>query len=159
MVQNQDRRGDVIRRQQEPETSKEKVRRKRHFIVSTMELQTDSRIFQKTRGGVSTQPKASDPDAQWSKRQWEKAMANCRSELRRWVELQNATKKVHGRHTQMPTAHSNVAGFSVAFNARNAMANCPNIGSWWLADTPLHWERRKVRPSVRSSTCADPSKR
>ena len=92
-MQNQDRRGDVIRRRQEPETSKEKVRRKRHFIVSTMELQTDSRIFQMTRGGEATQPKAPDPDAQWSKRQWEKAMANWRSELRQWVEMQDVTKE------------------------------------------------------------------
>ena len=124
---NSDRRGDMIRRQQELETSKEKVRRKRHFIVSAMELQTNSRISQMTIGGESGQPKAPDPDAQWSKRQWEKAMANWRSELRRWVEMQNATKKGLGRHTQRPTAHSNVAGLSVALNARSAMANCPKI--------------------------------
>ena len=146
---NEDRRGDMIRRQQESETSKEKVRRKRHFIVSTMELQTDSQIFQMTRGGESTQPKAPDPDAQWSKRQWEKAMANWRSELRRWVEMQNATKKQHWRHTPRQTAYGKVAGLSVAVNARNAAANCPNIGSWWGEDTALQWERRKVRPSVR----------
>ena len=146
---NSDRRGDMIRRQQELETSKEKVRRKRHFIVSAMELQTNSRISQMTIGGESGQPKAPDPDAQWSKRQWEKAMANWRSELRRWVEMQNATKKQHWRHTQRQTAHSKVSGLSVALNARNATANCPNVGSWWVADTALHWERRKVRPSVR----------
>ena len=61
-----------------------------------------------------------------------------------------ATKKGHGRHTLMPEAHSNVASLSVALHARNAMANCPNIVSWWLADTELHWERRRERPSVRS---------
>ena len=98
---NEDRRGDMIRRQQESETSKEKVRRKKHFIVSTMELQTDSRIFQMTRGGESTQPKAPDPDAQWSKRQWEKAMAHWRSELSRWVQMQNAsTKRAWEAHTE-----------------------------------------------------------
>ena len=124
---NEDRRGDMIRRQLEDETPKENARRKRHFIVSTMKLQTDSRIFQMTKNGETTQPKAPDPDARWSKRQWEKAMANWRSELRRWVEMQNATKKQHWRHTQRPTAHSNVAGLSVALNARSAMANCPKI--------------------------------
>ncbi len=41
-------------------------------------------------------------------------------------------------------------GLSVALNARNVMANCPNMGSWLIADTVLHWERWKVRPSVRS---------
>ena len=129
---------------------REKVKQKRHFIVSTLELQIYFQIFQnKKKGGVSTQPKAADPDAQWSKRQWEKAMANCRSELRRWME-EKATKKGHGRHTLMPEPHSNVASLSVALNARNAMANCPNIVSWWLADTELHWERRRERPSVRS---------
>ena len=114
---NEDRRGDMIRRQQELETSKEKVRRKRHFIVSAMELQTNSPISQMTIGGESGQPKAPDPDAQWSKRQWEKAMANWRSQLRNWVEMQNATKKGHGRQTPMPTAHSNVSGLIVNLNA------------------------------------------
>ena len=66
---------------------REKVKQKRHIIVSTLELQIDFQIFQNNKkGAVSTQPKAADPDAQWSKRQWEKAMANCRSELRRWME-------------------------------------------------------------------------
>ena len=65
---------------------REKVKQKRHFIVSTLELQIDFQIFQNKKSAVSTQPKAADPDAQWSKRQWEKAMANCRSELRRWME-------------------------------------------------------------------------
>ena len=98
---NEDRRGDMIRRQQESETSKEKVRRKRHFIVSTMELQTNSRIFQMTIGGESGQPKAPDPDAQLSKRQWEKAMAHWRSELSRWVQMQNAsTKRAWEAHTE-----------------------------------------------------------
>ena len=98
---NSDRRGDMIRRQQELETSKEKVRRKRHFIVSAMELQTNSRISQTTRGGESGQPKAPDPDAQLSKRQWEKAMAHWRSELSRWVQMQNAsTKRAWEAHTE-----------------------------------------------------------
>ena len=98
---NEDRRGDVTRKKQEYETLQEYARRKRHFIVSTMELQTDSRIFQMTRGGESTQPKAPDPDAQWSKRQWEKAMAHWRSELSRWVHMQNAsTKRAWEAHTE-----------------------------------------------------------
>ena len=100
---NEDWRGDVTRKQQEDETPQEDARRKRHFIVSTMKLQTDSRIFQMTRGGEATQPKAPDPDAQWSKRQWEKAMANWRSELRQWVEMQDATKKEYRRPTPRKT--------------------------------------------------------
>ncbi len=51
---NEDLRGDMIRRQQEDETPKENARRKRHFIVSTIKLQTDSRIFQITRDGEAT---------------------------------------------------------------------------------------------------------
>ena len=126
-MQNQDRRGDVIRRQQEPETSKEKVRRKRHFIVSTMELQTDSRIFQMARAGKATQPKAPNPDAQWSKRQGEKAMATWRSELRQWVDMQNATKKQHWRPTSSQTARTKVAWLCVSLNPRNAKALCPKL--------------------------------
>ena len=154
---NEDRRGHITRIQQKDEAKKEIARRKRHFIVNQRKLKEDYLIFQMTRGGEAAQPKTPDPDEQWSKRQWEKAMANWRSELRRWVEMQNATKKQHGRHTQRPTAHSNVAGLSVALNARNATANCPNVGSWWVADTALQWERRKVRPSVRFGTRAHPA--
>ena len=129
---------------------REKVKQKRHFIVSTLELQIDFQIFQnkkkvqyqlnrrlriQTRNG----PNGS------GRRRWPTAGVNLGDG---WNK--KATKKGHGRHTLMPEAHSNVASLSVALNARNAMANCPNIVSWWLADTELHWERRRERPSVRS---------
>ena len=91
--ENEDRRGDITRIQQEDETKKEIARRKRHFIVNVRKLKEDYLIFQMTRGGEAAQPKTPDPDEQWSKRRWEKAMANWRSELRQWVEMQDATKK------------------------------------------------------------------
>ena len=124
---NEDWRGDVTRKQQEDETPQEDARRKRHFIVSTMKLQTDSRIFQMTRAGKATQPKAPNPDAQWSKRQWEKAMATWRSELRQWVDMQNATKKQHWRPTPSQTPHTKIAWLSVSLNPRNAKALCPKL--------------------------------
>ena len=93
----------MTRIQQEDETPKENARRKRHVIVSAMKLQADYRIFQMTRGGKAAQPKAPDPDEQWSKRQWEKAMANWRSEFRQWVEMQDATKKEYRRPTLRKT--------------------------------------------------------
>ena len=129
---------------------REKVKQKRHFIVSTLELQIDFQIFQnkkkveyllnrrlriQTRNG----PNGS------GRRRWPTAGVNLGDG---WNK--KATKKRHGRHTLMPETHSNVASLSVALNARNAMANCPKIVSWWLADTELHWERRRERPSVRS---------
>ena len=146
---NEDRRGDMTRIQQEDEMPRENARRKRHSIVSAMKLQANYRIFLMTRGGEATQPKTPDPDVQCSKRQWEKAMATWRSELRQWVEMQDVTKNKHWRPTLRQTAHTKVASLSGNLNARDAMANCPNVGSWWVADTALQWERRKVRPSVR----------
>ena len=100
---NEDRRGDITRIQQEDETKKEIARRKRHFIVNVRKLKEDYLIFQMTRGGEAAQPKTPDPDEQWSKRQWEKAMANWRSELRQWVEMQDATKKEYRRPTLRQT--------------------------------------------------------
>ena len=129
---------------------RKKVKQKRHFIVSTLELQIDFQIFQnkkkveyllnrrlriQTRNG----PNGS------GRRRWPTAGVNLGDG---WNK--KATKKRHGRHTLMPEAHSNVASLSVALNARNAMADCPKIVSWWLADTELLWERRRERPSVRS---------
>ena len=90
---NEERRGELTRIQQEDETKKETARRKRHFIVNERKLKEDYLIFQMTRGGEAAQPKTPDPDEQWSKRRWEKAMANWRSELRQWVEMQEARKK------------------------------------------------------------------
>ena len=102
---NEDRRGHITRIQQKDEAKKEIARRKRYFIVNQQKLKADYLIFQMTRGGEAAQPKTPNPDEQWSKRQWEKAMANWRKELRHWVEKQDATNKEYSRPTlrQMDT--------------------------------------------------------
>ena len=91
--ETEERPGELTRIQQEDAEKKEIARRKRHFIVNVRKLKEDYLIFQMTRGGEAAQPKTPDPDEQWSKRRWEKAMANWRSELRQWVEMQEAKKK------------------------------------------------------------------
>ena len=40
--------------------------------------------FQMTRGGEAATPKTPDPDEEWSKREWEKAMAKWRNQLKQW---------------------------------------------------------------------------
>ena len=100
---------------------REKVKQKRHFIVSTLELQIDFQIFQnkkkvqyllnrrlriQTRNG----PNGS------GRRRWPTAGVNLGDG---WNK--KATKKGHGRHTLMPEAHSNVASLSVALNAKKML--------------------------------------
>ena len=102
---------------------REKVKQKRHFIVSTLELQIDFQIFQnkkkveylinrrlriQTRNG----PNGS------GRRRWPTAGVNLGDG---WNK--KATKKGHGRHTLMPEAHSNVASLSVALNLKIACIN------------------------------------
>ena len=148
--ENDHRRGDSIRRHQNSETSQKGETKKtfhcQHPGIANrfsdfpeqkkkVKYLLNRRLQIQTRNGPNSS----------GRRRWPTAGVNLGDG---WNK--KATKKRHGRHTLMPEAHSNVASLSVALNARNAMANCPNIVSWWLADTELHWERRRERPSVRS---------
>ena len=50
-----------------------------------MQKQTDDYLyFQMSRGGEAAEPMTPDPDEEWIKRQWERAMFQWRSQLRQW---------------------------------------------------------------------------
>ena len=82
--ENEERPGELTRIQQEDEEKKEIARRKRHFIVNVQKMTEDYLYFQMTRGGEAATPNTPDPDEEWSKRKWEKAMAEWRNQLRQW---------------------------------------------------------------------------
>ena len=50
-----------------------------------VQKQTDDYLhFQMSKGGEAVEPMTPDPDEEWPKRQWEKAMRKWRSQLRQW---------------------------------------------------------------------------
>ena len=81
---NEERRGELTRIRQEDEEKKDIARRKRHFIVNVHKQKEDYLYFQMSRGGEAVEPKTPDPDEEWPKRQWEKAMRTWRNQLRQW---------------------------------------------------------------------------
>ncbi len=99
--------GELTRIQQEDAEKKEIARRKRHFIVN-VQKGTDDYIhthtctyFQMTRGGEAATPKTPDPDEEWSKREWEKAMAKWRNQLKQWERnARNEEERVEEANTE-----------------------------------------------------------
>ena len=57
---------------------------KKHFIVHVQKQTDDYLYFQMSRGGEAAEPMTPDPDEEWTKRQWERAMFRWRSQLRQW---------------------------------------------------------------------------